>query len=67
VTAREKLLRIVEDLPEPVAERTLRLVENELASAASAPLNIPEEWKTFDDGTPQPDWESLVRQSRDSH
>lgn len=31
------------------------------------PVEVPEEWKTFDDGTPQPDWERLVRESRDSH
>jgi hypothetical protein len=31
------------------------------------PVEVPEEWKTFDDGTPQPDWERLVRESRDGH
>jgi hypothetical protein len=24
---------------------------------------LPEAWKTFDDGTPQPDWVALVREA----
>jgi excisionase family DNA binding protein len=28
---------------------------------------IPEEWRTFHDGRPQPDWERLVRRTRGSH
>lgn len=31
------------------------------------PIEIPEAWRTFDDGTPQPDWERLIREDRDSH
>jgi len=31
------------------------------------PLEIPEEWRTLPDGTPQPDWERIVRSSRDRH
>jgi excisionase family DNA binding protein len=28
---------------------------------------IPKEWRTFPDGKPQPNWERIVRQSRESH
>lgn len=30
-------------------------------------LPIPEEWKTFRDGTPQPNWVALIRRSRLGH
>jgi len=26
---------------------------------------LPEAWKTFEDGTPQPDWVALLREARD--
>ncbi len=29
------------------------------------PIELPEEWKYFEDGTPAPDWEAIVRRSRD--
>lgn len=32
-----------------------------------APLPVSEEWLRFPDGTPQPDWAALLRESRDSH
>lgn len=28
---------------------------------------IPEGWRTFEDGSPQPDWERIVRRSRAGH
>ena len=30
-------------------------------------VDLPEEWRVFDDGTPQPNWERIVRAQRDSH
>jgi hypothetical protein len=33
--------------------------------AEAVPVELPEEWKTFDDGTPQPDWVALLRETRD--
>ncbi len=27
-------------------------------------VELPEAWKTFDDGTPQPDWVALLREAR---
>jgi hypothetical protein len=28
-------------------------------------VGLPESWKTFDDGTPQPNWTALIRADRD--
>jgi len=43
--------------------------ENDLAAFEedSDSLPIPQRWRTFPDGTPQPDWEAIVRRSRESH
>ena len=43
--------------------------ENDLEpfEEASESLPIPEEWKYFPDGTPQPDWVRIVRRSREGH
>jgi len=30
----------------------------------TAPVAIPEAWRKFADGTPQPDWERIVRRGR---
>ena len=39
----------------------------EVAAPEPWPVEIPEAWRTYEDGTPQPDWEALIRESRDSH
>ena len=28
-------------------------------------VGLPESWKTFEDGTPQPNWTALIRADRD--
>jgi hypothetical protein len=30
------------------------------------PVRIPQEWLIDEDGQPQPDWERIVREARDS-
>ena len=32
-----------------------------------APLEVPGGWGTLPDGSPAPDWASIVRRARDSH
>ncbi|MGH7425810.1 MAG: hypothetical protein ACREJP_06550 [Candidatus Methylomirabilales bacterium] len=29
-----------------------------------APLSVPEEWRSFEDGTPQPNWVAMLYRSR---
>ncbi len=31
------------------------------------PLEVPDGWGTLPDGSPAPDWASIVRRARDSH
>jgi excisionase family DNA binding protein len=32
-----------------------------------SPAAVPDEWRSFPDGAPQPDWASIVRRSRGRH
>jgi excisionase family DNA binding protein len=36
-------------------------------AAGYEPLDVPHEWTHFADGTPMPDWQRMVRRSRDRH
>lgn len=36
-------------------------------AAGYEPLALPHEWTHLEDGTPMPDWQRMVRRSRDSH
>lgn len=31
------------------------------------PVEVPEAWRRSEDGEPQPNWEAIVREGRDSH
>lgn len=70
---REQIEAALDVLPdselEPVLEFIVSRGEN---SATNEPSEdepetpwIPESWRTFEDGTPQPDWTTLIRAHRD--
>ena len=48
---------------------TQHLIEERDLEALIEPesLPVPEEWRAFPDGTPQPDWVRIVRRSREGH
>jgi hypothetical protein len=79
MTAREKAHKLLDELPEseigPIVEimvlrgmgkqsETTRRGGGE-ESGEPVTVGLPESWKTFDDGTPQPDWTALIRADRD--
>lgn len=45
-----------------IAESDLQAVLDEVW-----PVEIPAAWRIDRSGAPQPDWESIIRESRDSH
>jgi hypothetical protein len=63
VTAKEKLMREVLDLDEARAARAQIVVLDE-PEAEPEMIGVPEAWKTFEDGTPQPNWVALLHESR---
>jgi hypothetical protein len=75
MTAKEKVLEQAPSWSEDDAQVALRAVEHKHqtepeSTAAEDPgepetVWMPESWKTFEDGTPQPDWTALIRADRD--
>lgn len=63
VTAKEKLLREVLDLDEAKATRAQIVVVPEPEEEDDM-VGVPEGWKTFEDGTPQPNWVALLHEAR---
>jgi hypothetical protein len=62
MATREQLHRDVDALPTPQVPKA-RIVVVEESDAEM--VGVPESWKTFEDGTPQPDWTALIREDRD--
>jgi hypothetical protein len=60
---REQLHRDVDALPEAELKRARLVVAEGPGEAAIA--GVPAAWRTFPDGTPQPDWTAHVREDRD--
>jgi hypothetical protein len=58
VTAKERLLKEVARWSERDAQVALCAVEHHHTAAARKPemVGLPEAWKTFEDGTPVPNW-----------
>ncbi len=80
MTTKERLHELVDELSELEADDALRMLIARLntlqANGASSEsdeeidepvvVGLPESWKTFEDGTPQPNWTALIRADRDS-
>jgi len=66
VTAKDRVLAEAPGWTEEQAEAALRAAE---ANGQAEPdmAELPERWKTFDDGTPVPNWVSLLERSRRGH
>lgn len=68
MSAKEKLIREVLDLEERDAVRAKIVISADwLDEGKPETTELPEAWKTFDDGTPAPNWVALVRDSRRGH
>ncbi|MDP9134822.1 MAG: hypothetical protein M3N56_08340 [Actinomycetota bacterium] len=66
MTAKERLLKEVARWSERDAEVALRAVERDHAVGTREPemVGLPEAWKTFEDGTPVPNWVALLHETR---
>jgi hypothetical protein len=63
VATREQLHKEVDALTEPEISRA-RIVVVEEPETEDDVVGLPETWKTFDDGTPQPNWVALLHEAR---
>ena len=61
MATREQLHREVDALSPPeVLKARIVVLEDE----SNDLVGMPDAWKTFDDGTPQPNWVALLHESR---
>jgi hypothetical protein len=63
MATREQLHREVDALSEPQVSRARVVVVGE-PEAEDDIVGLPEAWKTFEDGTPQPNWVALLHEAR---
>lgn len=61
MTAKERVLAEAPSWTEEQAALALQAVES---NGEPEMAELPEAWKTFDDGTPQPNWVALLHESR---
>lgn len=64
MATRDQLHREVDALPEPQVSRA-RIVVVDEPEVEDGVVGLPEAWKNFEDGTPQPNWTALIREDRD--
>ncbi len=63
MATRDQLHREVDALPAPQVARA-RIVVVPEPEEADDMVGLPEAWKTFEDGTPVPNWVALLHESR---
>jgi hypothetical protein len=63
MTTREKAHRLLDELPESEVEPVIEFIASRREGEPEM-AELPEAWKTFEDGTPQPNWVALLHESR---
>ena len=64
MTAKEQLEMLAPALSEDQAALALRAIA-EPSAVTDNVVGLPDRWRTFEDGTPQPDWAAAIREDRD--
>ncbi|MBO0746697.1 MAG: hypothetical protein J2O47_00015 [Acidimicrobiaceae bacterium] len=68
MTTREKAHRLLDRLTDSQLESVVRLLEKRAENGEEPEMaELPEAWRTFDDGTPVPNWVALLDESRRGH
>jgi hypothetical protein len=72
---REQIETALDRLPDSELDPVLEFIVSRRENGASdepredepVVVGLPESWRTFEDGTPQPNWVAAVRRVRDGH
>jgi hypothetical protein len=62
MTTREKAHALIDELPESELDEIVQQLEER---AEPEMAELPEAWKTFEDGTPVPNWVAAVHEARE--
>ena len=67
MTAKEKLRAQVDELSEAEAAAARIVVERTSSNPEPGMVGLPESWRTFEDGTPVPNWVAGLDEVRAGH
>jgi hypothetical protein len=70
MTTREKAHALLDELTDEDVKELIGLMEirqEEQAEPEPEMAELPDAWKTFEDGTPVPNWVAMVREGRRGH
>lgn len=67
MTAKEKLRAQVDELSEAEAATARIVVERTSSDPEPEMVGLPESWRTFEDGTPVPNWVAGLDEVRAGH
>jgi hypothetical protein len=65
MTTREKAHALLDELSDAELDEVVRLIEVRHEESAEPEMaELPESWKTFEDGTPVPNWVAALDEAR---
>jgi len=65
MTTREKAHALLDELSDAELDEVVKLIEvRHVESAEPEMAELPESWKTFEDGTPVPNWVAALDEAR---
>jgi hypothetical protein len=68
MTTREKAHALLDELSDAELDEIVRLIEVRHEESAEPEMaELPESWKTFEDGTPVPNWVAALDEARQGH
>jgi hypothetical protein len=66
MTTREKARALLDELPDAELDEVVKQQEVRHEERAETEMaELPEAWKTFEDGTPVPNWVAAVHEARE--
>jgi hypothetical protein len=66
MTTREKAHALLDELPEAELDEVVKQLEIRHEERAEPEMaELPEAWKTFEDGTPVPNWVAALHEARE--
>jgi hypothetical protein len=64
MTARERVHALLDEFSDTELEEISRLLRDRREKAEPQMAELPEAWKTLEDGSPAPNWVAVVHESR---
>ena len=68
MTTREKAHALLDELPDAELDEVVKQLEVRNEERTEPEMaELPESWRTFEDGTPVPNWVAALHEAREGH